>query len=103
MTSDTTDMGVGPRRIAATERGSDEWMFTRLERSDRVLDALRSFRRKRGYGPTVKELAFNAGLTASQTRTVLHDLREGGSVTWDHGVPGSLREVPDDEAGGGES
>ena len=95
MSSSNADMTTELHRIAQDERRPDMWAFTRVNHSDRVLDALRQFWQKRGHGPTVKELAFNVGLTTSQTRTALLDLREWGSVTWDYGVPGSLREVLD--------
>jgi len=74
----------------------EDWFHpeaVRDRRLDRVRRAIALYRRKHGVGPTHREVAYDAGLTVSEVGNVLAELRDRDLVTWNHGVPRSLRLV----------
>lgn len=64
------------------------------DRDQKVLRAMRKFIERKGYPPTVREIARLLGLkSTSGVHTSLVRLREEGLVKWEDGRPGTLRET----------
>ena len=63
-------------------------------RDQKVLKVMRKFIERKGYPPTVREIARVLGLkSTSGVHTSLVRLRDEGLVKWEAGRPGTLREA----------
>jgi repressor LexA len=64
------------------------------DRDMKVLKVVRKFIERRGYPPTMREIARILGLkSTSGVHTSLRRLQQEGLVKWEPGRPGTLREV----------
>jgi repressor LexA len=65
-------------------------MHTLTERQTDILCAIRAFRDREGYPPSLREIAVEVGLSSpSSVAYQLGELRKAGRVRWQDGVPRS--------------